>query len=99
VPIPLRRGGGGGALVAGLVCGWLRSRRPTMGAFPPSAQQSLIDLGLGGFVAAIGLANGPAALAAIQANGLMLLFAGVVVTLTPMIVGTVVAHPVFVVHT
>jgi aspartate-alanine antiporter len=90
--IPLTLGGGGGALVAGLVCGWLRSRRPTMGAFPPSAQQSLIDLGLGGFVAAIGLANGPAALAAIQANGLMLLFAGVVVTLTPMVVGTLVAH-------
>jgi putative transport protein len=90
--IPLTLGGGGGALVAGLVCGWLRARRPTMGAFPPAAQQSLIDLGLGGFVAAIGLANGPAALAAIQANGLMLLFAGVVVTLTPMVVGTLVAY-------
>jgi uncharacterized transporter YbjL len=63
-----------------------------MGAFPPAAQQSLIDLGLGGFVAAIGLANGPAALAAIQANGLMLLLAGVVVTLTPLVVGTLVAH-------
>ena len=33
--VPLTLGGGGGALVAGLVCGWLRSRRPTMGAFPP----------------------------------------------------------------
>jgi AspT/YidE/YbjL antiporter-like protein len=90
--IPLTLGGGGGALVAGLVCGWLRARRPTMGAFPPAAQQSLIDLGLGGFVAAIGLANGPAALAAIETNGVMLLFAGVVVTLTPMVVGTLVAY-------
>ena len=90
--IPLTLGGGGGALVAGLVCGWLRSRRPTMGAFPPAAQQSLADLGLGGFVAAIGLANGPAALAAIQAHGLMLLGVGIVVTLAPMIVGTLFAH-------
>ena len=90
--IPLTLGGGGGALIAGLVCGWLRSRRPTMGAFPPAAQQSLIDIGLGGFVAAIGLANGPAALAAIQANGLMLLGAGVVVTLTPLVVGTLFAY-------
>ena len=56
-PIPLTLGGGGGALVAGLVAGWLRSRRPTMGAFPPAAQQSLADLGLAGFVAAIGLAS------------------------------------------
>lgn len=90
--IPLTLGGGGGALVAGLICGWLRSRRPTVGAFPPAAQQSLIDIGLGGFVAAIGLANGPAALSAIQANGLMLLGAGVVVTLTPLVVGTLFAH-------
>jgi putative transport protein len=90
--IPLTLGGGGGALVAGLVCGWLRSRRPMMGAFPPAAQQSLIDIGLGGFVAAIGLANGQAALAAIQAHGLVLLGAGIVVTLTPMIVGTLFAH-------
>jgi AspT/YidE/YbjL antiporter-like protein len=78
--------------VAGLICGWLRSRRPTVGGFPPAAQQSLIDIGLGGFVAAIGLANGPAALAAIQSNGLMLLGAGIVVTLTPLIVGTLFAH-------
>ena len=67
--IALTLGGGGGALVAGLVCGWLRSRRPTMGALPPAAQQTLVDLGLGGFVAAIGLANGQAAWSAIQAHG------------------------------
>jgi aspartate-alanine antiporter len=91
-PVPLTLGGGGGALVAGLVCGWLRSKRPTMGAFPPAAQQTVSDLGLGGFVAAIGLASGPAAVAAIQTDGLALLAAGVVVTLAPMIVGTLVAR-------
>jgi putative transport protein len=90
--IPLTLGGGGGALIAGLICGWLRSRRPTMGAFPPAAQQSLSDLGLGGFVACIGLASGPAALAAIQAQGLMLLLVGMVVTLVPLLVGTLFAH-------
>ena len=90
--IPLTLGGGGGALVAGLVCGWLRSRRPMMGAFPPAAQQSLSDLGLGAFVAAIGLANGPAALEAIQSHGLTLLAVGLVVTLAPMIVGTLFAY-------
>ena len=90
--VPLTLGGGGGALIAGLVCGWLRSRRPTMGAFPPQAQQTLSDLGLGGFIASIGLASGPAALAAVQAHGLLLLGVGVVVTLTPMIIGTLFAH-------
>jgi putative transport protein len=90
--IPLTLGGGGGALVAGLACGWFRSRRPTMGAFPPAAQQTVSDLGLGGFVASIGLVSGPAALQAIQAHGLTLLAAGLVVTLAPLIVGTLFAH-------
>jgi AspT/YidE/YbjL antiporter-like protein len=91
-PVPLTLGGGGGALVAGLVCGWLRSRRPTLGAFPPAGQQSLSDLGLAGFIAAIGLAAGPAALNAIQDHGLMLLGVGVVITLTPMVIGVLFAH-------
>lgn len=85
-------GGAGGALIAGLVCGWLRTRQPTMGSIPPAAQQTLSDLGLGGFIASIGLANGPAALAAIQAHGLLLLGMGVVVTLVPLIVATIFAH-------
>jgi AspT/YidE/YbjL antiporter-like protein len=90
--VPLTLGGGGGALIAGLLCGWLRSRRPTFGAFPPAAQQSLADLGLGGFIAAIGLASGPAALAAVQAHGLELLGVGLIVTVTPMLIGTLFAH-------
>ena len=84
--------GGGGALIAGLVCGWLRSRRPTMGAMPPAAQQTLSDLGLGGFIAAIGLANGHAAWVAIQAHGLLLVVMGLVVTLIPLIVATLFAY-------
>jgi putative transport protein len=66
-------GGTGGTLLVGLTCGWLRARRPTVGSFPPAAQQTLSDIGLGGFIAAIGLANGPAAIAAIRSHGLLLL--------------------------
>lgn len=90
--VALTLGSGGGALIAGLVCGWLRSRRPTMGALPPAAQQTLSDLGLGGFIAAIGLGNGHAAWAAIQAQGLLLVSMGLVVTLVPLIVATLFAH-------
>jgi putative transport protein len=91
-PVPLALGGGGGALIAGLVCGWWRARRPTIGAYPPAARQVIVDLGLGGFIAAIGLANGPAALVAIQTHGLTLLAVGTVVTLTPMVIGTLFAY-------
>ncbi|PPQ21292.1 transporter [Bradyrhizobium sp. AC87j1] len=89
--VALTLGGGGGALIAGLVCGWLRSRKPTMGALPPAAQQTLSDLGLGGFIAAIGLGNGAAAWAAIQAHGLLLVGMGLVITLVPLIVATLFA--------
>jgi AspT/YidE/YbjL antiporter-like protein len=85
-------GGAGGTLLVGLICGWLRARRPTVGSFPPSAQQSLSDIGLGGFIAAIGLANGPAAIAAFQSHGLLLLSLGLVVTLVPLTVAAIVAH-------
>jgi putative transport protein len=90
--IALTLGGGGGALIAGLVCGWLRSRRPTMGALPPAAQQTLSDLGLGGFIAAVGLGNGHAAWVAIQAHGLLLVGMGLVVTLVPLIIATLFAY-------
>ena len=88
----LTLGGAGGALLAGLICGWVRVRRPAVGSVSPAAQQTLSDLGLGGFIAAIGLANGPAALAAIQSHGVLLLSMGVVVTLVPLTVATLVAH-------
>ena len=90
--IALTLGGGGGALIAGLVCGWLRSRRPTMGALPPAAQQTLSDFGLGGFIAAVGLGNGHAAWVAIQAHGVLLVGMGLVVTLVPLIVATLFAY-------
>lgn len=90
--IALALGGGGGALIAGLVCGWLRSRRPTLGAIPPAAQQTLSDLGLGGFIAAIGLGNGAAAWSAVQAHGLLLVGMGFVTTLVPLIVATLFAY-------
>ncbi|MVT52011.1 transporter [Bradyrhizobium yuanmingense] len=90
--VALTLGGGGGALIAGLVCGWLRTRRPGIGAMPPAAQQTLSDIGLGGFIAAIGLGNGLAAWSAIQAHGLLLVGMGIVVTLVPMTVGTLAAY-------
>jgi putative transport protein len=85
-------GGASGTLLVGLICGWLRARRPTVGSFPPTAQQALSDIGLGGFIAAIGLPNGLAAIAAIQSHGLLLLSLGMVGTLVPLTIATIVAH-------
>ena len=83
--IPLTLGAGGGALLSGLLFGWLRSRHQTMGNMPPPASQLLKDLGLAGFVAAVGLQSGLQAIETIAQSGLSLFLIGVVVTLVPLL--------------
>ncbi|WFU34034.1 aspartate-alanine antiporter [Bradyrhizobium brasilense] len=83
--IPLTLGAGGGALLSGLLFGWLRSRHQTMGNMPAPASQILKDLGLAGFVAAVGLQSGLQAIHTIASSGLSLFLIGAVVTLVPLI--------------
>ena len=84
--IPITLGVGGGILVAGLLCGWLRSLHPTFGQIPGGAQWILGDLGLNLFVACVGVSAGPEALHALQTIGLSVFFGGIAVTTLPIIV-------------
>lgn len=84
--IPVELGIGGGVLVAGLLIGWYNSRHPDFGALPPAAQWAFSEFGLTAFGAVVGLLAGPAALAALQEQGLAILVSGVAVTLVPPIV-------------
>ena len=84
--IPLTLGSGGGALLSGLLFGWLRSKRQTMGNMPPAAVQILKDLGLAGFVAAVGLQSGLQAVDTVRTSGLSLLLVGAVVTILPLLI-------------
>lgn len=83
--IPLTLGAGGGALLSGLLFGWLRTRHQSVGNMPTAAVQLLKDLGLAGFVAAVGLQSGLQAIDTIRSSGLSLFMIGVVVTLVPLI--------------
>jgi AspT/YidE/YbjL antiporter-like protein len=76
-------GTGGGCLIAGLVFGWLRARRPTFGQLPAAAALYLKDFGLAVFVACIGLATGPEALKQIVRYGAALPVAGIAVSVIP----------------
>lgn len=84
--IPVTLGVGGGVLVAGLCFGWLHVRYPVFGGMPSPAQWILSEFGLSAFAAAVGLAAGPRAIAAIREQGVALLLAGAAVTLVPLIV-------------
>jgi putative transport protein len=85
--IPLTLGTGGGVLAAGLIFGWLRSKHPTFGQIPDGGQWLLNDLGLSLFVACVGLGSGKAAIQALQTNGLEIFFAGVILSLVPILAG------------
>jgi putative transport protein len=85
--IPLTFGTGGGVLAAGLICGWLRSKHPTFGQIPDGGQWLLNDLGLSLFVACVGLGSGKAAIQALQTNGLEIFFAGIILSLVPILAG------------
>ena len=83
--IPITLGVGGGVLVSGLFFGWLRAMHPTFGQIPAPALWVFTDLGLNLFIVCVGLVAGVKAVSAIEETGLVLLLAGVAVTLTPML--------------
>ena len=85
--IPVTLGVGGGVLVAGLVCGWLRAVHPTFGQIPAGAQWIFTDLGLNLFIACVGLTAGPKAIQALQTTGGAVFLAGAILTLMPAVVG------------
>jgi aspartate-alanine antiporter len=85
VGIPLTLGSGGGALLSGLVFGWLRGKHPTFGQLPNAASQILKDMGLAAFVACVGLGSGAQAWATLQKSGMSIFIAGVIVTMVPLI--------------
>ena len=80
VPLSL---GSAGALLSGLGFGWLRSRRPTFGRFPPAASQVLKDLGLSVYIAAIGLTSATSVLTLLESRGWELPVSAVLVSLVP----------------
>lgn len=84
--IPIELGVGGGVLLVALLIGWYNSRHPELGALPPAAQWAFSEFGLTAFGAVVGLLAGPAAIAAMQEQGVALLISGVVVTLVPPLV-------------
>ncbi|CAB3672462.1 aspartate-alanine antiporter [Achromobacter pestifer] len=90
--IPVSLGSGGGALVSGLVCGWINAKRPAIGHMPEHAVQLLKDLGLAIFVACVGLSAGPEAISLIREHGAVLPLIGLLVSLGPACLSLWVGH-------
>ncbi|ODU67550.1 MAG: aspartate-alanine antiporter [Bordetella sp. SCN 68-11] len=84
--IPLTLGSGGGALLSGLLFGWYRTRRMSLGNMPTGASTLLRDLGLAGFVAVVGLQSGLQAVDTVRTSGLSIFLIGVAVTIVPLLI-------------
>jgi putative transport protein len=74
-----------GALVLGILLGWLHSVRPSFGRIPEAASSLMISLGLAAFVGMNGMQAGTHFIEAFKAQGIPLLLGGIVVTLFPLI--------------
>ncbi|PZR00514.1 MAG: aspartate-alanine antiporter [Cereibacter sphaeroides] len=86
----LTLGLGGGALISGLVFGWLNMRFPRYGALPGAAAHFAKDFGLAAFIAAIGLGAGPDAITLIKQYGLMFPVLGILLSVAPALVSLLV---------
>lgn len=88
--VPISLSTSGGALIMGLVFGWLRGKYPTFGNVPPGAQWFMDTFGLCAFVAVVGINAGPSFSSGLSQAGWGLLIFGAIATVVPLLVGFVV---------
>jgi putative transport protein len=93
--VPLTLSTSGGALIAGLFFGWLRSTRPTFGRIPSPTVWFMNSVGLNVFIAIVGLSSGPKFVAGLQQLGFGVLLWGIVATTLPLIAGMYVGKYLF----
>ncbi|HZA37278.1 MAG TPA: aspartate-alanine antiporter, partial [Vicinamibacterales bacterium] len=88
----------GGALLAGLLLGYLRTIRPTFGGIPTPALVLMNTLGLNAFIAIVGINAGPGFVAGVQQVGLSLFLWGAIATAVPLVLAVLLGHYVFKFH-
>jgi putative transport protein len=96
--VPISLSTSGGALIAGLVCGWLRSVNRTFGRIPEPALWVFNQIGLTVFIAVVGLTTGPSFVAGLKEAGISLFLWGVFVTTLPFVIGLYLGKYVFKMH-
>jgi putative transport protein len=96
--VPLTLSTAGGALVAGIIGGWLRSVRPSFGRVPTPTIWFMNSVGLNIFIAIVGISAGPGFVNGLKTQGLGLFIWGAVATTVPLILGMFIAKYLFRFH-
>ena len=96
--VPLTLSTAGGALVAGIVGGWLRSVRPTFGRIPTPTIWFMNSVGLNIFIAIVGISAGPGFVNGLKTQGAGLFVWGALATTIPLVLGMFIAKYLFKFH-
>jgi putative transport protein len=96
--VPLTLSTAGGALISGLVFGWLRSVRPKFGRIPSSTVWFMNSVGLNIFIAIVGISAGPGFVNGLKTQGISLFLWGAVATTVPLVLGMYVGKYIFRFH-
>ncbi|MCX5591001.1 aspartate-alanine antiporter [Alcaligenes endophyticus] len=93
--VPITLSTSGGALVAGLVFGWLRSFKPKLGSVPSATLWFMNSVGLNVFIAVVGITAGPTFISGVKELGLGLFFWGLFATGVPMLIAPLIGKYIF----
>jgi putative transport protein len=96
--VPLTLSTAGGALIAGIVGGWLRSVRPSFGRIPSPTVWFMNSVGLNIFIAIVGISAGPGFVNGLKSQGVGLFLWGALATTIPLVLGMLIAKYVFRFH-
>ncbi|HTR87493.1 MAG TPA: aspartate-alanine antiporter [Reyranella sp.] len=96
--VPLTLSTAGGALIAGIIGGWLRSVRPAFGRIPTPTVWFMNSVGLNIFIAIVGISAGPGFVNGLKTQGVGLFLWGALATTAPLVLGMYVAKYVFRFH-
>lgn len=96
--IPVSLSTSGGALIAGLFFGWLRTKHPSVGIIPESSLWLMQNLGLNMFIAVIGIQSGPTFFSGLQQVGWMFFVMGIIATSVPLLIAMFLGAKVFKFH-
>ena len=96
--VPLTLSTAGGALIAGLVFGWLRSVRPLFGRIPSPTVWFMNSVGLNIFIAIVGISAGPGFVNGLKTQGIGLFLWGAIATTLPLVFGMYIGKYLFRFH-
>jgi putative transport protein len=93
--IPITLSTSGGALIAGLIFGWLRSFKPKLGSVPSATLWFMNSVGLNIFIAVVGITAGPTFIHGVKEVGIELFFWGIFATGVPMLIAPLIGKYLF----